>query len=117
MYECIHTGTFLRDLNLWLTNIHTKYSLPINRLSILFGMHNEDANSERNLIIMVAKKYVWLEKFRELTPTLIRFQNYLIDFLTNLKLKAIHAIKNDTDQFAEDLDALLIRLQTIQGDG
>ena len=78
-------------------------------------MHNEDANSERNIIIMVAKKYIWLEKFRELAPTVNRFEKYLVDFLINLK--AIYAIKNDTDQFAEDWDTLLVHLQAIHGDG
>ena len=114
-FTCVHTHTFFRDLNSWLMDVHNKYSIPVNRLSILFGMHNEDANSERNIIIMVAKKYIWLEKFRELAPTVNRFQNYLFDFLINLK--AIYAIKNDTDQFTEDWDTLLVLLQAIHGDG
>ena len=114
-YQCVHTNNFLKDINQWLINVHNKYSIPVNRLNILFGIHNEEANSERNLLIMVAKKYIWLEKFRELAPTLNRFQSYLLDFLLNLK--AIHAIKNDTDQFAEDWDALIVHIQVVHGDG
>ena len=115
LFDCVHTQAFLRDLNRWLLNIHQKYSIPVKRLNILFGIHNEDANSERNLIIMLAKKYIWTQKFRDTVPTVAGFKNYPSDFLTNLK--AIYAIKNDTDQFAESWDILLAHLRATNQDG
>ena len=115
LYNCVHTQTFLRDLNIWLTNIRQKYAIPINRLNILFGLHNEDANSERNLTIMVAKKFIWIQKFKKYIPTLVGFQRYFLDFLLNLK--TVHAIKNDSDWFSECWDILIVHLRFNLHDG
>ena len=115
LYECAHTQALLRKLNVWLTQVHHKYCIPVNKLNILFGMHNEDANSEKNIIIMVAKKYIWIQEFKNVAPSVIGFQNYFYDFL--IDLKAIFAIKNDTDWFAESWDILLVHLHARNQDG
>ena len=99
-YGCVHINNFFNDLREWLHSINVhKYGIKTDRLSILFGIHNEEANSEKNLILLAAKKFIWLQKFRKLVPRLDRFKTYLFDFIKNLKF--IHEIKNDNEYFAE----------------
>ena len=114
-YNCVHTSNFFNNLKTWLQSINNKYSIPIDRLGILFGILNEDANSEKNLILLAAKKFIWIQKFRELRPDLDRFKLYLFDFLKNLKM--VHNVKNDNDNFAESWDCLLLNLETLSEDG
>ena len=78
----------------------------------MFGLHDEIANSEKNLILLIAKKFIWVKKFREQRPTLAGFKPYLLDFLTNLKY--IYEIKNDGDSFTESWNSLLEQLQVQQ---
>ena len=75
----------------------------------MFGLHDEMAYSEKNLILLIAKKFIWVQKFREQLPSLAGFKPYLLDFLTNLKF--ICEIKNDGDNYAECWGDLLAHLQ------
>ena len=114
-HGCVHTSSFLNDVNTWRQGVNPRYCIKTDRLSILFGLHNEDANSEKNVITLVAKKCIWIQKFRTLTPNLDRFKLYLFDFLNNLE--CIHKIKNDNDNFAESWSCLLQDLETLLHDG
>ena len=60
----------------------------------------------------MAKKFIWVQKFREQIPSLAGFRPYLLDFLTNLKY--ICEIKSDGDNFAENWSSLLVQLQAQQ---
>ena len=115
-YGCIHTKNFFRELKIWLRDIDIKYEISIEKLKILFGIHNEIAMSEKNLILLVAKKFIWVQKFREQTPALAGFKTYLLDFLTNLKY--ICEIKNDGDNYDESWSRLLeqLQIQRVQDD-
>ena len=67
------------------------------------------------MIILAAKKFIWIQKFRELVPGLDRFKIYLFDFIKNLKY--IHDFKNDNDTFAESWNSLLQHLEATIEDG
>ena len=79
-----------------------------SRLNILFGDHEESPDSIQNTILLTAKKYIWMEKFRQLSPDLGRFLKYLKDSLATMKMISI--IRNKelifNDQWATIIDIL-----------
>ena len=77
----------------------TKASVPVNftRLSVLFGNHDEKVDSVNNTILLVAKRFIWCQKFRPLRPTLRNFIKYFVEYLETLKM--VNVIKNSSDKF------------------
>ena len=76
-----------------------KQLLPAHytKLTVLFGIHDQTPDSVENILIMVAKRYIWQEKFRNLNPTFIAFAKYLLNFLETMKIVSI--IKNKEGEF------------------
>ena len=76
-----------------------KQLLPAHytKLTVLFGIHDQLPDSVENILIMVAKRYIWQEKFRNLHPTFIAFANYLLNYLDTMKIVSI--IKNNEGEF------------------
>ena len=50
--------------------------IPISRNAILFGIHDEKPNSISNYILLVAKQYIWITKFKS-PPTNLSVQGFL----------------------------------------
>ena len=76
--------------------------IPFERNAILFGIHNESPDSVNNLILLVAKHYIWANKFKEPhTPLNINaFKNYLIQKIEERKKVAEFLNKfDDVDEW------------------
>ena len=50
--------------------------IPVNRNAIMFGIHDEKPNSVANYILLVAKQYIWITKFKS-PPTNLSVQGFL----------------------------------------
>ena len=97
-FNCRHVHTFWSELNDFLID-NLSCPIPLNRNSILFGVHRERPDSVINIMILLGKKYIWGTKFRETRPTLLGFKFALGDFLDNLKV--VLTIKHKLNEFIE----------------
>ena len=90
------------------TLLTLRIPIEFSRLNILFGAHDEPPDSIQNIMLLTAKKYIWMEKFRQLSPNLGRFLKYLKDSLATMKMISI--IRNKelifNDQWATIIDIL-----------
>ena len=78
--------------------------LPMGRTTILFGVHDEKANSFLNSLILLGKKFVWSAKFKDTAPRMNIFKYVLRDYVSNLKM--VSSILRKEDEF-EDIWGLL----------
>ena len=65
-------------------------------------------DSVANTIIMVAKRFIWTQKFRPVRPTLVVFIKYLSEFLKTLKMT--FAIRDKCDLFDETWGNIIVGL-------
>ena len=76
-WTCRHTQKFWTDLTDLSFDIGT--FLPMERIKILFGIHNDPPDSVNNFIILTAKHDIWANKFK--TPhtplSLVAFKKLL----------------------------------------
>ena len=82
-WSCVHVRGFWQVLHDWLATLDTH--LPLEKLKILFGLHEEPASSVLNFIILNAKQFIWRTKFGTKTLDISRFQKYLYSKLTDLR--------------------------------
>ena len=60
--------------------------LNFDKLNVLFGMHRENSTSIANTIILLAKRFIWRQKFSSLKPKIDAFCNYVLKYLCTLKV-------------------------------
>ena len=82
-FVCALVKTFWFDIQGWLNQLSVIFPLNINY--ILFGYEKEPSSSRINLIILIAKRYIWTNKFNSTPLSLIAFQNLLKSKLSELK--------------------------------
>ena len=58
--------------------------LPISRLQILFGIHDEPFDSISNTAVLIGKRVIWSSKFKKTPPDLQHYKKSLKDYLTLL---------------------------------
>ena len=96
LFSCRLVQKFWNDLNLFLADNNIP-QLPLNRLNILFGSLSEDCNSRENMLILLAKKFIWTAKFKDTAPKINIFKNTLKYFLYNQNIAS--EIRNKSDEF------------------
>ena len=89
------------------------HDLPIGRLQILFGVHNEKYDSVKNIAILIGKRTIWISKFKKISPTLEYFKNQLKDYLIILSL--CHNYKNTSSVFVDQWGSFYWLLQGNHG--
>ena len=82
-WSCVHVAGFWHDLQAWLATLDT--ILPIEKLKILFGIHEESASSVSNFIILNAKQFIWRTKFGSKKLEIPLFQKYFYSKLIDLR--------------------------------
>ena len=108
LWECPIVKNFWDALEDFLTNtIHMP--THFTRLKILFGDHDEGVDSVNNILVLVAKRFVWCQKFRPLRPTLCNFIKYFVNYLETLKM--VNVIKNNEDEFNDHWGNIIVQLQ------
>ena len=77
MYQCRIVHRFWTDVHDFF--IEQFVDVPIDVKSIIFGIHKKPIYSVENFIILIAKQYIWNNKFREPhTPlSIAAFKNIL----------------------------------------
>ena len=73
--------------------------IPLNMSTILFGYSKESSHSMINIIILVAKRYIWINKFNETPLSLDVFKKHFKKKLTEIKDMFEH--KNEQEKFDE----------------
>ena len=107
MWDCQTIQTFWRNLSLFFTNtFHTP--IFFEKLTVLFGLQNQLMSSVTNTVILVGKKYIWQEKFRNLAPNVDNFCKYLKQFLRTEKVA--HTMKNNLVSFENEWGAIITLL-------
>ena len=107
-WHCQHSAYFwteLRNLFNVILNIPTTFSVT----EVLFGDHHQATDSVKNTLMLVGKKYIWVQKFRRLIPSLIGFIKYLLQYLETLKV--VYCIKNKTNIFDDQWNNTVVCLQ------
>lgn len=79
---CYWTKKFWYDIKLFL--LEFSHPLPISRLQILFGVHDEPCDSVSNTAILLGKRVIWASKFKKVKPNLTYFKKSLKDYLVIL---------------------------------
>ena len=59
--------------------------IPLNVATILFGYTKEGSNSKINIIILVAKRYIWSNKFNGTPLSINAFRNIFKKKLNEIK--------------------------------
>ena len=104
--SCDLTRQFWEQMRLFfLTYSHP---LPILKVQILFGVHDEPFDSISNTAILLGKRVIWASKFRKTAPNIQQFKKSLKDYL--VLLRYCNVIKNTSsifdDQWGEICRAL-----------
>ena len=95
-WDCPIINNFWKELsNKFLVYLR----LPFNftKLNILFGIHDQPMDSVENTIILIAKRFIWKEKFSNSRPNYNAFVGYLMYHLETMKM--ISVIKNKEVDF------------------
>ena len=79
---------FWQDLEVWLATLDTY--LPLEKLKILFGIHEESPSSVSNFIILIAKQFIWRTKFGSKNLEIALFQKYFYSKLIDLRNALIY---------------------------
>ena len=107
-FTCPHVHNFWSELNDFLI-YNLSCPIPLNSLSVLFGVHGERSESVLNVLILLGKQYIWKMKFSETRPSLGGFKTLLGDYLDNLKV--VFTIKNKINEYSELWDHIYLIIQ------
>ena len=84
-YQCFVSQRFWVEIKQYLLIKFNLY-LPVERLSILFGIVNQAYSSVLNTIIILGKQLIWSCKHGNKLPTLSHFKNSLAENLKTVKM-------------------------------
>ena len=84
-YQCFISQRFWVEIKQYLLQKFNIY-LPVERLSILFGVLDQDPSSILNTIILIGKQLIWACKHGKKRPTLSYFKNSLAEHLRILRM-------------------------------
>ena len=73
--------------------------IPLNITTILFGYIRESSDSKINLIILVAKRYIWVNKFNETPLSINAFRNVFKKKLN--EINDMFEYRNEQEKFVE----------------
>ena len=82
-YDCDISLNLWNDIKNWLRD--QDIDIPLNRKTILFGIHEQSINSVPNYIILCVKYFIWKSKFKSQELFLRPFQQFLLSKLDDLK--------------------------------
>ena len=82
-FHCNKVQDFWIELQNWFAQYNT--NIPIRISTILFGLEKESPDSVINYTILVAKRYIWTNKFNSTPLSFIAFRNTLKKKLNELK--------------------------------
>ena len=94
-YSCDWTKRFWYEVKLFL--LEFSHPLPLLKLQVLFGVHNEPYDSLSNISILIGKRVIWASKFKKIKPNLVLFKNTLKDYLVILDY--CNEMKNTSSTF------------------
>ena len=106
-YQCHLVQQFWVQVKLYLLDFD--HYLPVTRLPILFGIHDQDYNSVLNTIILLGKRVIWTCKKNKNPPKLSHFKNSLLDYLKILKVSQV--LQNSSLVFEAQWGIILFSLQ------
>ena len=82
-FNCMKVQDFWIEITNWLN--HNSIKFPLNITYILFGYDREPFDSKINYIMLVGKRYIWVNKFKSSPLSFIGFQQMLKHKLNELK--------------------------------
>ena len=82
-FDCAKVQDFWFEICGWLSSLTINFPLNINY--VLFGYDKEPFDSKINYIMLVAKKYIWTNKFKSTPLSFIAFQSIFKQKLSELK--------------------------------
>ena len=94
-HSCNFSQKFWAEVKYYLLDF--THTLPLSRLQILFGIHDESFDSISNTAILLGKRVIWASKHKKILPTLQHFKKSLKDYL--VLLCYCHRIKNTSQIF------------------
>jgi hypothetical protein len=80
-YDCDFVLKLWQELKTWLATLNVQ--LPLDRIKLLFGIHEEDCSSVLNYIILSVKQFIWKTKFGSKDLSLNLFQKFLFSKLAD----------------------------------
>ena len=105
-YQCPHTQAFWSEVKNFLSNFQIE--LPVSRLQILFGIHDQPYDSVENSVILLGKRFIWASKHKKQLPNFSYFKKSLKDYL--YVLGVCHTLEHTRaifdDQWGRILDNL-----------
>lgn len=112
-YQCFVSMRFWVEIKQYL---HIKFNLylPVERLSILFGILNQDHTSVLNTVIIIGKQLIWACKHGNKHPTLPHFKNSLLEHLKTVKM--CFMLKNQGHIFDDQWGSIHLDLLMQQDD-
>lgn len=112
-YQCFVSKRFWVEIKQYFLLKFNIY-LPVERLSILFGVLNQDHTSILNTIILLGKQLIWSCKHGKKHPTLAHFKNSLAEHLKIVKLCFV--LKSKVEIFEDQWGNIHLDLLTQQDD-
>ena len=104
-WSCIKITDFLQQVISYLESINFIF-LP-NKTQMLFGFHDLDSTHPKNYMLLIFKRYVWINKFKNCNLTMDGFKGFLKSYVVDLKY--IFELKKEAPKLAE-WNAIIIAL-------
>ena len=101
--QCNVSIQFWTDLQTYAQDM--AFTLPTNRVGILFGFLEENFDSTVNTFIMIGKRVIWASKHKKIHPNISHFKAHLKDYLVTLKV--CKTISNQCNQFNDQWGPIL----------
>ena len=107
-YDCIFSKNLWIKVESWLRgqNIH----IPLDRVVILFGFHEQPINSVTNYIILCVKYFIWKSKFKSQELHFNSFLQFLRGKLDDLKNAYLYEGKDQKFEQFDPVYSSLLRL-------
>ena len=104
-WSCPYVANFLKDVFSFLNDLGIEINQTRN--NFLFGDPDHLAYSPKNFIFLILKKYIWREKFRTVTLSLVGFKSLLKKYIYDLVyMLQYRNIVDNVNEWNEMLDNL-----------
>ena len=91
-YDCSIVTKLWTDIKVWFSSLDIE--IPVQRKTILFGLHDQDYTSVPNYVILSGKCFIWRSRTGVIDLSLTNFQRFLFFKLDDMRNSYIYA-KNE----------------------
>ena len=88
-YDCSIVTKLWTDIKVWFSSLDIE--IPVQRKTILFGLHDQDYTSVPNYVILSGKCFIWRSRTGVIDLSLTNFQRFLFFKLDDMRNSYIYA--------------------------